>query len=155
MGQIEISKWLKALTKYKRVGLDSMCFLYQFANHSTYSPFTNKLFESIEKGFMTAVTSAVTIVETFVYAERTGNTLLLSEYEKFFQGMPHFSIVPVDWTQARVASKLRAKYASLRTPDSLQTAAALLEGCGALIANDEHLRIVKELPIVILEDYLA
>jgi len=154
MGQQGLSKWRRITSQHKRVGLDSMCFLYQFSRHPTYSPLTNILFEDIENGAYTAVTSTVTVVETFVHIERTGDTLLTAEYEKFFQGLPHFSIIPVDWNLARLAAKLRATYSILRTPDALQIAAALLEDCKVFVTNDRRLAKVRELTILILEDYV-
>lgn len=154
MEQKRLSTWENTISGCKRAGLDSMCFLYQFSGHPTYSPLTNILFEDIEKGAYTAVTSTVTVVETFVHIERTGDTLLTAEYEKFFRGLPHFSIIPVDWNLARLAVKLRATYSILRTPDALQIAAALLEDCKVFVTNDRRLAQVRELTILILEDYV-
>lgn len=49
------------------------------------------------------------------------------------------------------AASLRAQH-RLRMPDALQLAMALHSGCEAFLTNDEDLRHVKDLRVVILED---
>jgi predicted nucleic acid-binding protein len=48
---------------------------------------------------------------------------------------------------------LRARY-PVRTPDALQIAAALSNGCQAFLTNDKRLKPVSELKILVLDDIL-
>ncbi len=46
------------------------------------------------------------------------------------------------------------KYPGIKTVDSLQISAAIDVGVDVFITNDKKLRRIKELEILILEDYL-
>ncbi len=57
----------------------------------------------------------------------------------------------IDSTVAERAADLRARY-NLRTPDALQTAAALDTGWQAFLTNDTQLKRVIELRVLILDE---
>lgn len=131
-----------------------MCFIYQFAQDSRYSPLTHVLFELMEAKKIKATTSTISVIETFVLPEQHGGQFLLSEYEKIFQNLPGLTIVSADWSVGRLTARLRAQYPKIRIPDAIQLSAALLSGARAFITNDEQLKQVKEIPVMILRDYL-
>lgn len=154
MGRLNLNQFRELLLLQQKIGLDSMCFLYQFTDNPQYEPLTNIIFELLEKNKIQAVTSTISLVEVFVQAEKSKDRLLLAEYEKFFRGMPNLEIVTVDWYIARLAAKLRATYTQVKTPDSLQLSAAFMKNCSAFITNDKKLKNIKELRVMILEDYV-
>lgn len=154
MGTNKIAKFKKELLTRKKIGFDSMIFIYQFSDHPEYAPLTHVLFELLETGKIQAVTSTITITEVFVQPEKEKNLFIISEYEKVFQQMPNLEIVSVNWQLARLASKMRALYPLIRTPDALQISAPLLKGCAAFLTNDEKLKQVDLLKVIVLKDYL-
>lgn len=149
-----ITKFTKDLLGYKHIGLDTMCFIYQFAQDSRYSPLTTILFELMENKKISAVTSTISVIETFVLPEQHGDQFLLSEYEKIFQNLPGLTIVSADWSVGRLTARLRAHYPTIRIPDAIQLSAAILSGCRAFVTNDEKLKQVKEIPIILLKNYI-
>lgn len=153
MGRINLNQFRETLLLQRKIGLDSMCFLYQFIDHPRYEPLTNIIFGLLEENKIQAVTSTISPVEVFVRAEKSKDRLLLAEYEKFFQGMPNLEIVNIDWSIARLAAKLRAIYAGIKTPDALQLSAAFMKDCSLFLTNDKKLRQVKGIKVMILEDY--
>lgn len=148
-----IEKFNKELLRQKHIGLDTMCFIYQFAQHPRYQPLTHVLFELLENKKITAITSIVTVMETFVLPEREGDQDLLSEYEKIFQNLPGLTVIPVDWAVSRLTAKIRAKYPKIRIPDAIQLSAALFSGCKIFVTNDDQLKQVKEIPVILLKDF--
>jgi predicted nucleic acid-binding protein len=58
----------------------------------------------------------------------------------------------IDRAQLRAAAQLRA-VASVRTPDALQIAAALAEGCSVFVTNDRRLPSIPGLRILRLDGY--
>lgn len=154
MGTAKIAQFEKDLLALQKVGLDSMCFIYQFAEHPDYSPLTNIVFKLLEKGKISAITSTISVIETFIQPEVQGDQFIITEYERVFQELPNLEVVPVDWPLARLASKLRAKHKTIRTPDAIQLAASLLKGCLAFVTNDARLKKVKEIKTIVLKDYL-
>jgi len=150
----KIKKFRKDLLSFKKIGLDSMVFIYQFSDHSQYSNLTNVVIELLEQRKIRAVTSAISIIETFVRPEKEGNTAILNGYENVFQHLPNLEIVPVDWPLSRLTAKLRSQYPNIRTPDAIQIAATLLEDYPIFLTNDSKLKKIKELKVIILKDYL-
>lgn len=147
-------RFQRDLLSKQTIGLDTMCFLYHFTDHPAYNEMTTTLFSLIEKGKLKAVTSMMTIAEAFVQVERSGNSEVLHEYELVFTHSPNIEILPVDWHLARLSAKLRANYPKIRIPDALQISAPLLIGYKAFVTNDENLKRVNELEIIVLDDYL-
>ncbi len=154
MGRINLNQFRETLLLQQKIGLDSKCFIYQFIDHPQYEPLTNIIFELLEENKIQAVTSTISLVEVFVRAEKSKDRLLITEYEKFFYGMPNLDIVDIDWSIARLAAKLRAIYTGIKTPDALQLSAALLKNCSLFLTNDKKLKKVKEIKVMILEDYI-
>lgn len=152
MGKTKLDGFKDKLLSLGVLGLDSMCFIYQFANHPIYSPLTNLIFTLLDENKLKAVTSTITIVETFVAVERGSDLLTILEYEKTFQALPNLEIISIDWHVARLAAKLRATYSVVKTPDAIQIAAALLSNCQGFITNDNKLKQVKELKVVTFTD---
>jgi len=52
-----------------------------------------------------------------------------------------------------LSSKLRAKY-SIRTPDAIQIAVGIIYAADTFLTNDSDLKKVKDISVVILEDFL-
>ena len=131
-----------------------MVFIYQFSDHPRYAPLTHVVFELLEQKKLHSVTSTITVAEVFVEPEKKKNQIIIAEYEKVFHYLPNLEIVSVDWQLARLASRLRATYKYLRTPDALQLAASLLKGYVAFLTNDDKLKKIDLLPIIILKNFI-
>ena len=150
----KIKEFQKDLLSFKKIGLDSMVFIYQFSNHPQYSNLTNIVMGLLGQRKIGAVTSTISIIETFVKPEKESNAAILNEYENVFQHLPNLEIIPVDWPLSRLTAKLRSRYLNIRTPDAIQVAAALLEDCPTFLTNDSKLKKIKELKVITLKDYL-
>ncbi len=66
---------------------------------------------------------------------------------------PNLVITDIDRSIARKAAELRAVH-RLRPADALQIAACLKLGATAFLTNDQDLRRVSELTMLVLEDYV-
>ena len=53
---------------------------------------------------------------------------------------------------SELSSKLRAKY-SIRTPDAIQIAVGIIYGANAFLTNDSSLKKVRDIRVVMLEDF--
>lgn len=152
-GTIEIFK--KDLLSLKTIGLDSMVFIYQFADDPRYARLTNIVFEYAEKGKINTVTSSISVAEVFVQPEKEKDNAVIGEYEKVFQNLPNFEILPLDWHTARLTSKLRAKYPHIKTPDAIQIAGTLLKGYAGFLTNDSQRKQVREIKVLVMEEYVS
>lgn len=153
-GRHNAAQFEKDLVSHKRIGLDSMCFIYLFSDNPRFSPLVETVFNLMGSKKIQGVTSAITVIETLVLPEATNNQLLIAEYENVFTHVPNVDIVPVDWHVCRIAAKLRATYRSIRTPDAVQMATALVKDCTVFLTNDKKLKQVREIKVVLLQDYV-
>lgn len=99
-----------------------------------------------------AVTSIITLIEVTAQPIRLNRQDLVSIYTAALLGSANVTTMSVDATIARQAAELRAKY-SLRTPDAIQIATAIVAGAQAFITNDERLRSVAEIQVLIIDDF--
>ena len=124
------------------VALDTAPFIYFIEEHETYLPVVEPLFAAIDAGRLTAVISALTLLEVLVVPLRAADVALARRYEALFSGSRGLVLADVSRAVLRDAAALRAA-TSLRTPDAIQIATALQHRCSAFITND---RAVPDLP---------
>lgn len=140
------------LDRHLLVGLDTCVFIYHLERHPSYLTITQRLFSSIERGQLHAVTSVITIMELITRPLSLGQTDAARDYEAVVAHFPHLAIADVDRDVAREAALLRARYGT-RAADALQVAAALHTGASGFVTNDRALlRLATALDIIVLDD---
>ena len=149
---------VKAVTEFlarrKRVGVDTMIFIYYLEDHPTYSLLVRPLFEALESGKIVGVTSVITLMEILVHPKRSGNVIAARDYQDLLLAYPNLIVAEIDKETVDLASDLQAKY-GIRTPDALQLAAAVQGGASGFITKDTHLRQVEEgIEIILLDDLI-
>lgn len=140
-----------ALRNVNFLGLDTSPFIYFVEQHPLYVDVMREVFKRITNGEFQACSSVITLTEVLVQPLRQKDHILASDYhDLLFRGANFqlFSLLP---TSAETAAELRAKY-NLRTPDALQIATALDNGCDAFLCNDNGLKRVSEIEILILDE---
>lgn len=135
------------------VAVDTAAFIYFIEAHPTYLPALLPLFTAADLEQLMIVTSAITVLEVLVVPYRAGNMVLASRYEALLTRSRGMFLREIDRTQLLAAAQLRA-VARVRTPDALQLAAALSEGCTAFVTNDQRIRSLPNLPVLQLGNYI-
>ena len=135
------------------VYLDTSIVIYSVEIHADYWPVLKSLWDAARNGAITAISSELIMLETLVGPLRKRDTRLVPAYDQLFQS-PDLRVVPVSQAILREAAALRAALPSLRTPDALHAATALVTGCTAFLTNDRGFGHVPHLPLVILDDVL-
>ena len=140
-----------ALAGVTRVFLDTAPVIYYVESNPVYVDRVDVVFDRIESGIVTAVTSSITLVECLVGAIRMGSDTLKEGYDRRITAASNTLFMPIGADVSRRAAELRARL-SLPLADSLQAGAALHAGCDALVTNDRDFLRVTELRILILDD---
>ena len=148
MGSLEVK-----LHAAQTVGLDSAIFIYQFEEHPRYQALCAEVFDSMEAGAIQTVTSVVTLIEVLTQPLAKGEQQLYSRYEQYLRFGPSLTLRSLDPNLALRAAQLRARY-QIRTPDAVQLAAALEFGARLFLTNDDRLRKVTEIEVIVLERWL-
>jgi len=142
------------LEKHPIIGIDTVAFIYHLEENQRYLPFTNVLFEMVENGAIKGVTSVVTMMEILVKPKQEKNEQAIEEYKFTLQTFPNLKIKPIDFGIAEKAAELRAVY-GVKPPNALQIAASLDEGAKAFVTNDEKLKQVEEIEIIVMKHALG
>ena len=132
------------------IGLDSAVFIYHFEAHPRYKTLCAEVFDCMESGTVQAVTSTVTLIEVLVQPLAKGEQELSVRYEQYLRLGSFLTLRTLDPTMAWHAAQLRARY-QLSTPDAVQPATAIEFGVRLFLTNDDRIRKVTEIDIVVLE----
>lgn len=148
-----MTSWKKRISSLKSVGIDAMCFIYQFEAHPIFGSLSNFLFSLLEKRKLTGFTSVISLAEILSFKKLQQDRLAWEEEKQKFHQTPNLTVENVDEKICVAAALLRGKY-DLYLPDAIQIATAIFSQADAFITNDERIKKVKELPIILLKDYL-
>lgn len=137
----------------ERIGIDTNLFIYFIEDHPRYGTWCASLFDLIEQGHNSAVTSTVTLLELLVQPYRDRKEELAQKIFALASSYPKLEWVPVTMNVADRAAELRGRY-RLSTPDAIQVATAIDHKATRFYGNDRALRRVKELECVIVCDVI-
>lgn len=142
-----------ALRSFQRVGFDTPVFVYHIEQISPWATPASAALEAMTDGRFVGVTSVLTLLEIQVKPLQLGRPEVADAFDALIGDITNLVINDVDGRSARIGAELRAKY-GLRTPDSLQIGTCIANGAEAFVTNDRRLRRVKELEIVVLDDFV-
>jgi predicted nucleic acid-binding protein len=137
----------------ERIGLDTNVFIYFLEYHPRYGAWCASLFDRIERGQNSAVTSTVTLLELLVQPYRDQKEELAQKIFALASTYPKLEWVSVTMNIADRAAELRARY-RLSTPDAIQLATAIGHNATRFYGNDRGLRRVKEIECVLVDDLI-
>jgi predicted nucleic acid-binding protein len=135
------------------LAVDTVIFIYFIEEHPQFLQIIEPLFREVDEGRIEFITSALTLLEVLVVPYRTGDQPLAERYESILTRSRGVHIVDISRHCLRAAAQLRAK-TGMKTPDSLQLAAALATGCSAFLTNDRQLPTVPGIRILQLASYI-
>jgi predicted nucleic acid-binding protein len=141
----------EALANINFIGLDTSPFIYFVEQNPLYVDLMREFFKRLTNHNFQACSSVITLTEVLVQPLRQNNQTLAKEYRDLLFNGTNFQLLSLTSSVAETAAELRAGY-NLRTPDALQIATALENGCDAFLCNDNGLKRVSELRILILDE---
>jgi predicted nucleic acid-binding protein len=138
-----------ALQGVARLFLDTAPVIYYVERNPAYTALVDDIFDRIDAGTLSGVTSPITLAECLVMPIRQGLAQVQQDFSDVIVSGANVVFVVLDEAIARQAADLRARY-QLALADAFQIAAALAAGSGAFLTNDHHLKRVRELPVLVL-----
>ena len=146
------SSFDRTLSDYKKVAIDSMCFIYQFEGSKIYGELTKQLFLRLQKNKLTAVSSVLTIAEILAFDKLQKNRVLFEQAKAKLYSTPNLRIITVNEAISEASAILKCKY-KITLPDAIQLSTAIMSDQKAFISNDYHLKKIKEVRVLILDDF--
>jgi predicted nucleic acid-binding protein len=135
------------------VYLDANPVIYSVEKHPVFGPLLQPVWQAAQSSPVEIVSSELVLLEVLVGPLKAGDSVLADTYEQLFQ-QPQTRLIPISLAVLREAARIRAT-TTLRTPDAVHAATALLTGCALFVTNDVGFRSIAKLPVVILDDLVA
>lgn len=145
----------KALKEIQTVFLDTAPVIYFIEAHPQFGPLVKKVVELMNENRIQAFTSVLTLAEVLSKPVETKNAALIEKFKIYLKNGQNLTLLPITEIISESAGVLRGKYPHLKTVDAVQIAAALDVGADAFLTNDKKLSMIKELKILILNDYIV
>jgi predicted nucleic acid-binding protein len=143
----------KGLTRFKKIGVDTNCFIYLFEENPKYEPICRQVFNLAGQGELDLVTSIITVAEVLVKPRSEGNRELEFIYNKVFQATPNLEIFSLDYLIANRAADLKARY-GINLADAFQLAVCWENEIEVFLSNDAQLKKVKEVKVLLLDEFI-
>ena len=140
-----------ALSGVSKIYFDSAPLVYYVEENPAYVGQMDAIIEQIERATVEAFSSVILLPEVLMLPTRLGKTELVKAYREILFNSQHFQLVAVSAEIAERATNLRAAY-NLRTPDAIHVATALETGCEIFLTNDNGLKRLSEIRVLILDD---
>lgn len=145
---MKIAERLQTVT---RVFLDSAPVIYYVEANPRYRPIVEVIFDRLDYGALTAVTSPVTLAECLVFPYRLGKSQTAQDFADLIVNGSNTVFALIEQETAKKAADLRARY-NLSLTDAFQVAVATASGCDAFLTNDIALKRVTELGVMVLDE---
>ena len=136
------------------VYVDANAIIYRVEAIQPYLAAAAPLWDALDAGTQTVVTSELSLLEVLVKPILVGDVLLQTLFQGTLYGTPGFHCIPITRHTLEEGARLRAT-TGLKTPDAIHAATALIAGCSLFVTNDPDFRRVSGLPVVVLSDVVA
>lgn len=129
-----------------------MCFIYYFEGNRVYGEIAKHLFTQLQKNRLKAATSVLTLAEILTFERLQKNKILFEKTKAKFHSIPNLKLYVVNEVISEACAFFRYKY-SFTLGDALQLATSVVSSQEAFLSNDRRFKKVKEIDVVILNDF--
>ena len=141
-------KVAQALQGVANIFLDTAPIIYYVERHPQFAPVVDEVFDRLDAGALSAVTSPITLAECLVLPCRLGQTQVRQSFTQRIVDGQGVSFVPIGAEIAERAAELRAKY-NLTLTDACQVATAIVAGCDAVLTNDADWKRLQGIAVLV------
>ena len=121
------------------VYVDANAIIYAVEHVEPYFSLLAPLWTTSGPTSFQIATSELTLLEVLVRPFKTGNTQLEAGFRRLLQQTGDVRLAPITQAVLEVGARLRVT-ASLKTPDAIHAATALVEGFALFVTNDVAFR---------------
>jgi predicted nucleic acid-binding protein len=140
-----------AMGAVARLYAETAPFIYFVEANPQYIDRMDAIFKRLDSAKMQGFTSTITLTEVLMLPIRVRRHDLESAYRNILLHNTSVSLIAVSAGIAEQAAHLRSLY-NIRTPDALHVATAIYSGCDAFLTNDNGLRRITEIQILVIDD---
>jgi predicted nucleic acid-binding protein len=134
--------------------IDTAPVIYYIEAHPQFGPLSKEVVDSFQSGKLSAFSSVITLTEVLPKPIEASDENLAKKFAEFLKYGKNLSLIEISTNIAERAGKLRGQYLNLRALDAIQISAAVDVGADAFLTNNNELKRIKEIKILVLKDYL-
>ena len=136
------------------VALDTVIWIYEFEANPVFGTITDELFQTgFASGHCRAGCSLLALGELLVQPLSLGRLDIADEYRRIIAPSPQLTVWDLSREVIEAAAALRVKY-RVQLLDAIHVACAVVHRAQFFLTNDERLRRIQEVPILILADHV-
>lgn len=124
-----------------KVLLDTVALIYFLEENERYSKLAEKIFGRIESGELQGVLANLAFAELLVPLFRSGEPRAAAGLANRIFNFRNLEVVTLTTEISIEAARLRAEY-SLRTPDAIHAATAIITQASGILTNDKRLAVL-------------
>jgi predicted nucleic acid-binding protein len=136
-----------------RIYLDVNIWIYALEGYPDFNSDLTALFQAIDQGTLTAVTSELALAEALVKPIQDQDQAVQHLYQQAIADRPNVEVIAIDRTTLITAAQLRAT-TKLKLPDAIHAATALQAQCSTFLTNDRGFRNVPQLTVLLLSELI-
>ncbi len=133
--------------------VDTAPVIYYIEGHPAYGPITRTIFEHFVNNGIRPYSSVLMLTEVLVKPVQMNDVALVRLFSNFIRSHYNFRLIDINPDIAETAGYLRGNHQFLKTIDALQIASAIHVKAEVFVTNDERLRKIAGLKILVLKDY--
>ena len=126
----------------KTIFLDTAPFIYFIEAKKPYFDSVQPLFVANARNEFKFISSALLLLEVLVAPIRENKTDLVNKYESVLTTSTSIQLFDINNNISKKSAELRANY-SIKTPDAIQLATAIIYQADYFLTNDRRLKKVK------------
>ncbi|MFQ6091356.1 MAG: type II toxin-antitoxin system VapC family toxin [bacterium] len=145
---------LGELRQINTIFIDTAPIIYYIEAHPKFGPLAKEVVDTFQTGRLSAFSSVITPTEVLPKPIQVGKEELASRFAEFLRKGKNLSLIEISADMAEKAGRMRGQYPHLKALDAIQIAVAIDVGVDAFLTNDNSLKQIKEMKILVLSDYL-
>lgn len=145
---------LDELSQINTIFIDTAPIIYYIEAHPHFGPLVKEVVSVFHSGTLTAFSSVITLAEVLPKPIHIGREGLARKFAEFLRKGRNLNLIEISADIAENAGRLRGKYPILRALDALQLSTAIEVRVDAFLTNDDKLKRVEGVKVLVLKDYL-
>lgn len=137
-----------------RIYLDTNIWIYALEEIPEFSQPLRAIFQAIEQGSITAITSELSLAEALVQPIRNSKVNDQEMYKQAIVSNGNLQVMSIERQILIRAAQVRAE-TKLKLPDAIHAATALSTQCTTFLTNDKQLRAIPNITVVLLSQLNA
>ena len=144
----------QAIEGHRRIMFDTAPIVYFIEEHKEFGKIADEIFKVIkDDSEYRPFSSVITLIEVLTQPLRKSKMGVVEKYRQFLLNSSNFITYSIDPIIAEKSAELRAQY-GIKTPDAIQLAVGIENDGTLFVTNDRGLKKIKEIEVIVLEEYL-